>query len=118
MKILFFLAATAFTVAIAADDKPKAIPAPAQTALTAVEHDELTRLFITALSQENNRLAALIDGKLGVELQNAATKSAQEYGAKLGAFQKTHNATGCTWAFFDKAWACPPVAQSELNKKK
>src|SRR6185436_7338177 len=98
MKTLFTLLLIAFTVAIAADDKPKAA-SPAQTVLTGPEHDELTKLFMLAQAQD---IAAR-------EAKDAATKAFQEFQTKQAAFQKLHNALGCTWAFFDKVWSCPPV---------
>lgn len=116
MKPLIFIAATACAVALAEDAKPK--EPPTQSALTAAEHDELTKLFVIALSNDNTRLAALIEGKLGVDALNASNAAWRDYNGKRDELKKAHNvAQGCTWAFFDKQWACPPVAQSEIDAK-
>lgn len=125
MKILLLIAATAFTVAIAADTKQPAVPV--QTNLTIEEHSDLLLALAQSLSDQLQESRLLVQGKLGVDARNASEAAQKAYLDKLAALRISHNAIpACLiqqqqidnqWDFKGKKWICPAIV-AESDKKK
>ena len=125
MKIFLLIAATAWTVAIAADTKQPAVPV--QTNLTIEEHADLLLALAQSLSDQLQESRLLVKGQLGVDAKNASEKAQKAFLDKLTALKVAHNAIPMCliqqqqienqWDFQGKKWVCPAIV-AESDKKK